>query len=129
MHECIFRNIPGHPNWEGSFFERLVEDSIWDRDEFWKLHLALVNAALSVDSEFWISRELAWAVAKLFAGVLAAYGAHGDPNDVFEISGITPDELRDFVERFEHASLAVFSGEVIPESSYGLRNPLIRIGS
>ncbi len=41
------------------------------------------------------------------------------------IQNLTPDRLIAFKERVEYAFLAVFSGEVIAESSYELTNPLI----
>jgi len=127
VYECIFENLPGNPRWVGSFYERLVEDAIWDRDEFWKLHLALTNAASASDSLETMNRELAWAVAKIQSRVLGVIAAHYNPNDIFGISNLAPDELTNFVERFDHAILGVFSGEVLAESSYDLTNPLIGV--
>jgi hypothetical protein len=125
VYEPIFQNLPGNPAWEGSFYERLVEDAFWDKNEFWKLHLALVKAARAPRSQETMDRELAHAVAKIQSRVLGLVAAHYNPSDIFTISNLTPDELHGFVERFEHAIIGVFSGEVLPESSYELTNPLV----
>lgn len=126
MYESIFRNLPGNPAWEGSFYERLSEEGFWDNDAFWQLHLALAHAAKASRALDEINRELAWAVASIQSGVFGLVAAHYNPNDVFTISNLTPDQLHDFIERFEHAVLGVFSGEAYPESCYDLRNPLMR---
>ena len=127
MYDCIFENLPGNPRWVGSFYERLVEDAIWDRDEFWKLHLALTTAASTSGPLKAINRELAWAVAKIQSRVLGVVAAHYNPKDIFVISNLAPDELHQFVERFDHAILGFFSGEVLAESSYDLTNPFIGV--
>lgn len=120
----IFRNLPGNPNWEGSFYEQLTEYGIWNSDEFWKLHLALTEAALRPTGSEFIDRKVALAVATLQAEISRLVSAHYDANDVFEIKNLTPTDLHAFYERFEHAVLSVYSGEVLPESSYDLVNPL-----
>ncbi|WP_417284915.1 hypothetical protein [Comamonas sp.] len=127
MYESIFENLPGNPRWVGSFYERLVEDAVWDKAEFWKLHLALTEAGSASGSLKSINRELAWAVAKIQSRVLGVLAAHYNPNDIFVISNLAPDELCQFIERFDHAVLGVFSGEVPAESSYDLINPLIGV--
>lgn len=123
--EYIFKNLPGNPAWVGSFYERLAEEGVWDKDEFWKLHLALINAANKLASQSSIDCELASAVARIQSCVWGLIAAHYDENDVFTIGNLTATELYDFTERFDHAILGVFSGEVIPEASYDLNNPLI----
>lgn len=124
MYECLFRNLPGHPEWAGSFHERLVEDGIWDEMEFWRLHLELVNATSVTRGSQFIERGLALAVARIHSRVLGAVAAHVDPNDLFRIPNLSDEELRTFIERWDHAVLGFFSGNVIPESSYDLHNPL-----
>ena len=46
-------------------------------------------------------------------------------NDVVNLQGITDEKLHDFIERFDMAILGITSGEVLPESSFDLVNPLI----
>ncbi len=65
MHEQIFRNYLGNPGWEGSFYERLTEYGVWDVEEFWNLHLDLINTAREEGQENIIDRELAFCVASL----------------------------------------------------------------
>ena len=125
MHVQIFRNLPGNPGWEGSFYEQLTEHGDWSIVEFWKLHFELVGVGRSEDLSAGVSRELALAVATLFAKITSLISAHYNLNDVFQINNLSPDELLAFSERLEHAVLGVFSGQVIAESSYELANPLI----
>lgn len=128
MYAQIFKNLPGHPDWEGSFYERLTEYGDWDFAEFWKLHLDLVEAACFEARSEVVSRELALAVTTLHSKVLNLISAHYNVRDGFLINNLSPDELIAFTERFEHAVLAVFSGEVIAESSYDLINPFVVAG-
>jgi hypothetical protein len=126
VYESIFRNLPGNPAWVGSFYERLAEDAVWDKEEFWKLHLALIDAATQASGSVGkIDRELAWAVAKIQSRVLCLVASHYDPHDIFIIANLTSDELHQFIERFCNAILGVFSGEILAESSCDLRSPLI----
>jgi len=125
MQAEILRNLPGNANWEGSFYERLSEHGVWDAAEFWKLHLALVITATNFAAHAQISRPLASSVATLQARVSNLIAAHYDANDAFQIHNLTAAELNAFSERFEHAVLSVFSGAVLPESSYELVNPLV----
>ncbi|NUU02826.1 Imm41 family immunity protein [Herbaspirillum robiniae] len=125
MYENIFRNLPGSPNWEGSFYEQLAEFGKWDPDEFWKLHLDLISAAqIEAQSEA-VDRALALAVVTLYSNISSLILANFNSNDGFEIANLSRDELRAFMERLEHAVHGVFSGEIIPERSYDLTNPLI----
>jgi hypothetical protein len=125
MYVQIFRNLPGNPGWEGSFYERLVEYGDWSIVEFWRLHFDLVSAARSEALSAGMSRELALAVATLFAKITNLVSAHYNVNDVFRIKNLSSDDLLAFTERLEHAVLGVFSGQVIAESSYELTSPLI----
>jgi hypothetical protein len=125
MYAQIFRNLPGNPNWEGSFYEKLTEHGNWCIEEFWKLHLDLVEAAQIQAHAVTIDRELALAVATLYARISNLVSAHYNINDVFQIGNLSENELLNFTERLEHAILGVFSGRVIPESSYDVSNPLV----
>jgi hypothetical protein len=124
MYEAIFRNLPGNSAWPGSFYERLVEHAIWDKEQFWTLHLALLCASRASDSRESINRELAWAVATIQSRVLGLVAAHYNQNDTFVITNLNPDELNAYIERFDHAILGVFSAEAVAESAYDLTNPL-----
>lgn len=124
MYVQIYRNLPGNSDWEGSFYERLAEYGDWSIVEFWRLHFDLVGVARSEDSSAGVNRELALAVATLFAKITNLISAHYNVNDVFQIENLSSDELLAFTERLEHAVLGVFSGQVIAESSYELTSPL-----
>ena len=58
--------------------------------------------------------------------VLNLITAHFTKNDVFEISNIKTEQLYEYKERFEMAILGAISGEVLPEASFDLVNPLVK---
>ena len=127
MYHEIQQNLPGNPEWERSFFGRLAEDCVWDVDAFWRLHLDLIVATRTSCGSGQIDREVALAVATIFARVSSLVASHFHDQDVFKITNLTTDDLLAFRERFEHAFLGFFSGEILPESSFDLTNPLIEI--
>lgn len=118
------RNIPGHSNWEGSFFERLSEYGEWDREAFWRLHIDLVELAKLAD-ENPIDRNLAYMLIYLQQRVLSLVAAHFAKNDIFSITNLKGEQLYEFKERFDMAITGVITGEVLPESSFDLVNPLL----
>jgi hypothetical protein len=120
----LFANLPGSDTWDESLWGRLVEDGVWDEQAFWELHAALISLARINNGSALIDRATAQAVCKIQARVLGCVASHRDPDDVFKITNLSDERLGDFVERFEHAVLSVFSGEFLPESSYALRSPL-----
>lgn len=123
MVEYIYQNIPGNPHWIGSFYERLVEYGEWNVDEFWRLHLALIEAAKNSSKSEQINRALALAVVKIHLRVSGLISAHFDNNDVFKITNLSHEEIHQFKERLDLAVSGVFSGEVLPESSFDLKRP------
>ncbi len=126
MHSELERNIPGQPNWEGSFYERLTEEAEWDSESFWVLHSELINIANNQDTESPVDRELAYKLLYLQQRILNLISAHFTDNDVFEISNINADQLYEFKERFEMAILGAITGKVLPEASFDLVNPLLK---
>lgn len=118
------RNIPGHSNWEGSFFERLTEYGEWDREAFWRLHQELVELAQRADKNP-VDRDLAYMLLYLQQRVLNLVASHFAKNDVFKITNLKGEQLYEFKERFDMAILGVITGEVLPESSFDLVNPLL----
>jgi hypothetical protein len=126
MHFELLRNIPGNPNWEGSFYERLTECGEWDSKSFWLLHLDLLNIAKQQISSQPVDRELAYTLLLLQQKVLTLISAHFAKNDVFQIDNINTEQLYEFKERFQIAVLGAISGEVLPESSFDLVNPLVK---
>jgi hypothetical protein len=126
MHSELFRNIPGNSNWEGSFYERLTEYGEWDSKSFWVLHLDLLNIAKQQISNQPVERELAYTLLQLQQKVLSLISANFAKDDVFNISNINTEQLYEFQERFEMAILGAISGEVLPESSFDLVNPLVK---
>jgi len=126
MHSEIVRNIPGNLNWEGSFYERLTEYGEWDSKSFWVLHLDLLNIAKQQVTNQPVERELAYMLLLLQQKVLTLISAHFAKNDVFKIVNINTEQLYEYQERFKMAILGAISGEVLPESSFDLANPLVK---
>lgn len=116
----LLANLPGSESWPISFWGRLVEEGLWYEPAFWELHDALVAIALRNKGSEAINRQIAEAVSRVQARVLGCIASHYDSNDVFTIINLDDDRLREFVGRFEHATVRVFSGEVLPEESYDL---------
>ncbi|MCG7490195.1 immunity 41 family protein [Vibrio sp. Of14-4] len=125
MYSELERNIPGHANWEGSFYERLSEYGEWDSETFWVLHSELLDIAKKQDLHSPVIRELAYMLLYIQQRVLNLISAHFAENDFFEISNIDTEQLYEFRERFEMAILGTITGKVLPETSFDLVNPLI----
>ena len=125
MQSELERNIPNHPNWEGSFYEKLTECGEWNIDSFWLLHIELLNIAKKQKLDLPVERELSYMLLLIQQGLLGLIAAHFTKNDVFEISNIDNELLYEFKERFELAILGAITGEVLPETSFDLANPLL----
>ena len=122
----IYRNMPGDgsPEWEKSFYGYLAEYGEWDIDKFWVFHKALINIAKQVDFEQPIERELAYALIYIQERVLTIVSSHFSDNE-FSFTSIEDSTLYDALDRFELALKGAITGEVIPESSFDLVNPLL----
>ena len=120
------RNIPRHPNWEGSFFERLTEYGEWNTDAFWVLHLELLKIAKERGPELNIDRDLAYMLLYIQQRVLNLVAAHFAKNDVFHINNLSGEELYKYKERFDMAIIGAVTGETLPEESFDKINPLVK---
>jgi Immunity protein 41 len=121
----IERYSANHPDWEGSFSERLYEYCEWDINEFWKLHKTLIDLAIFLRDQDFVDKRLMLEILGIQQSVQNMFSAHFSKRDVCNIKNISEEELREFMERFNIAILGVASGQVIPESSFDLKNPLI----
>lgn len=126
MYAEFERNMPGHEDWEGSFYERLTEYGEWNLDAFWKLHLDLHRIASAVGSSDSLDRDLATNLLTLQQKVLNLIAAHFHKNDVFRIENVTEEMLSALTERFEFAIIDAVTGEIVPESAFDLVNPLLQ---
>ena len=124
-YKYFIKNFPRHLNWQESFYAKLTESGIWDRDEFWKLHRDLIGITSELMDSDSMERDFAADLVWLLSRINELYVAHFDKNDVFVISNLSDDEVRQFKERFDVAVLGVFSGELLLESEFELVNPLI----
>ena len=121
----IERYSANHPDWEGSFSERLNEYCEWNAQEFWKLHKELIDLAIWLRSYDSVDKKLIGKVLGIQKSVWSMIAAHFNKYDVVTINGVTDDELHEYIERFDMAILGVATGEVLPEESFELINPLI----
>jgi hypothetical protein len=120
----LYRNLPGNPDWEGSFYERLVEYGIWDEAEFWKLHSDLIRVAQMNESQV-IERDIATAVMRIYIKISSLISAHFRPNDIFSIEDLSEIQISGYKERLDLAVIGAFSGEILDERRFDLRNPFL----
>ncbi|MFA0814053.1 hypothetical protein [Microbulbifer epialgicus] len=123
--ENLYRNSASHPDWEGSFTERLREYGEWNSNEFWKLHKELTELAGEFSSAESIPKVVAANIVSLQKSVCTSFAAHFNENDVFSIKDISDEQLHEYMERFDMVILGVFTGQVLPESSFDAVNPLL----
>ena len=114
-----------HLEWEGSFVERLHEYSEWNKPAFWDLHKELIELAREYSLVESVPKDVAARVVALQKTVSTSFAANFNENDGFSIQNINTEELHEFMERFDMAILGVFTGQVIPESSFDLVSPLL----
>ncbi|WP_343583469.1 Imm41 family immunity protein [Herbaspirillum sp.] len=121
----LYRNFPGSEKWEGSFYEKLAEYGIWDENEFWKLHLDLTHIGRSSNADN-INKELSASIVKIYVRVSSLIIAHFDTADIFSIQNLSHAQILAYGERLNMAIIGIFSGEVLDESSFELKNPFIK---
>lgn len=120
----LFRNLPDSDDWEGSFYEQLVEYGIWDETEFWKLHKDLIVIANGLESRN-LERAVATAVVRLYVKIASLISSHFHDNDIFKIQNLSSSEILEYNERLDLAVVGAFSGEILDENRFDLRNPLL----
>jgi len=57
--------------------------------------------------------------------VSTSFAANFNKNDGFVIENLDTEKLHEFMERFDMVVLGVFTGQVLPESSFDLVSPLL----
>ncbi|MBV8622572.1 MAG: hypothetical protein JO174_03705 [Herbaspirillum sp.] len=124
-YSALYGNLPENDLWEGCFCEKLAEYGIWDENEFWKLHFDLTQIGIDEDDEN-ISKDLAAVIVKTYVRISSLITAHFDEQDAFFISNLNRHQLQSFTERLNLATTAAFTGDVLDESSFDLKNPLIK---
>ena len=121
----IYRYSAKHPDWEGSFSERLYEHAEWDHGEFWKLHKELIDLSIHWYHESRIDKKIVGKILGIQQSIHSTIIAHYDNNDYFKITNITDEEIHQLKERIDTAIIALTSGDIMPESSFELKNPLL----
>jgi len=109
MQDEIVRNIPGHPDWVGSFYERLSEYGEWNENKYQNLLAILIELAENNKGQQNIDRELIKTLLILLIKVLNLISSHFDSNDVFKISNLSTDEILNKKEKFEIAVISIAS--------------------
>lgn len=123
--ENLYRNSPSHPKWEGSFVQRLHEYCEWDKNAFWLVHKDLIELAKQFSEVDSVPKDIAARVVALQKTVSTSFAANFNKNDGFSIENLSIETLHEFMERFDMAILGVFTGQVLPESSFDLVSPLL----
>ena len=109
MQPELNKNIPGHPDWVGSFYDILSEYGEWNEEQYQKLLTVLHETAKNNKGQINIDKELTKTILTLQAKVLNLISSHFDNNDVFKISNLNTDEILDKKEEFELAVLSIAS--------------------
>ena len=109
MHTELTRNVPGNPDWIGSFYETLSEHGVWSENEYRILIRELKSLADKNKDEKLIEKTLPKLLLILQAKVLNLISSHFDRNDVYEISNLNMDEVLDKKEEFVLAVQSVVS--------------------
>jgi hypothetical protein len=123
--EYLNKNIAGNQEWESSFLGQLLEYNIWDKDEFWRLHAEITRYSREIAYRDCLPRDIAAEVSRIIQLVMQIYAAHRDQNDLCNIANLADDELYDFIERIEWMSLTFFTGQVLDEDRFGVKNPYL----
>ena len=121
----IERYSASHPDWKGSFSERLYEYSEWNASEFWKLHKTLVELAIALRDKNQIDKQLFGRILGIQKSIWSIVAAHFNECDAIKLVGVSDEQLHEFVERFDLAIIGLSNGKVLPESSFDLVNPLL----
>ncbi len=99
--------MPGDDDFASdSFMGRLIDDAVFDVDEFLRLETALATLAVGDEDV----REAALVVYTIQARASLAFESHLDPHDLYEIGNIGDRELRDYAERLRRVGAAFLSG-------------------
>jgi hypothetical protein len=121
----LMKNLPSHPDWCSSFYGKLAEDGEWNVDAFWRLHVDLLQIAKDFHNEECISRELLYALIYVQNGVLNSIVYNLSKKDAFKIINIDENSIMKFKERFDSAMICIGAGDILPETSFDLVNPLL----
>ena len=123
----IFRNMPGNGSdeWEKTFYGHLSEFGEWNIEKFWVFHKALVTIGKQVEEGTEVNRNLAHTLLYIQQRVLTHVASHFNPAIDWQFESINDEQIYEYIERFELAILGAISGEVIPESSFDIVNPLL----
>jgi hypothetical protein len=84
-----------------------------------------LNIAKQQNPDVPVDKDLAYMLLYLQQRVLTLIASHSTNKDSFKICNIDNDQLCEFEERFNMAIFGVISGNLLPETSFDLANPLI----
>ena len=122
--EIIYKNLSLEMQWnEQSFLGILHEKRVLDIDSYWKLEWAIL----------WLTTNLGrrpsphcWTVHRLFTRTTNMLYAHIDPNDEFEIRGVSKERIYAFLNRINVVFEGFFEGKA-PEmhARFKEKNPLL----
>ena len=97
---------------DASFSGRVHEAGEWHDDEYFLLEEAIYEAAARYGNRGEIPRELSWRIMRIFSLLLVSFSAHYDPNDYFQFSGLSDEQIHMRRERIQLVFEGFFSGEM-----------------
>ncbi|QCZ94669.1 Imm41 family immunity protein [Salinimonas iocasae] len=102
---------------ENSFISIFHESQTWNDVEYFKLENYLYEECEKHLSVSVIPREVLWPAIRIYSYLSNAIGCHLDPNDGFEIIGISQKQLYQRRERLQLVFEGFFQGEM-PAKKY-----------
>lgn len=124
-YQTVLRNLQGGDNWKGSFYEQLAEFGRWDLHEFWLLHREITVISREISKNLSRNKDAVFAIITIYQKINNLILSNFDANDEYSILCVDNNDLLAYKERLDLAVLSLFSGEIYPESSFDIMNPLI----
>lgn len=102
-----------------SFVGRLHEDAIWDDEEYFKLENYLYEECEKYSGQDDLPRHVFWPAMRIYSYLSSSIGCHFDPNDVFELEGLSSEQIYNRRERLELVFEGFFKGEMPDKRQLG----------
>jgi hypothetical protein len=121
----IAANLPYHPTYQdGSFVERLTEEGLFAWDLWWPLEREILELQAHPGED----PMLAEALFRIFSRLTHLLTSHADAADLFEITGVPDEELREWAWRMRRIFEHRFAGVRFDLTGWVPRNPLLPQG-
>ena len=104
----IMRNLPGHSEWESSFYGQLSEYRHWNNGYYEELKSELESLCKDLVSDSHVTKELAYSVLFLQQKIMMIFQCHYDPMDSVHIQGVETETIRELDEELQALFRSLF---------------------